>query len=412
MRIYILLVLLFFSLNQVSAQAVQIHKSKIRATTTSLSTGSKLTLNLTVLIEGLFDGSNMISDTITVELHDATSPSILIDTKIGILDAEGKGSFIFNNAVNGSSYFIVVKHKNALETWSGTPQAFISSTLSYNFTNNETQAYGNNMILKNGRYCLYSGDVNQDGGIDLSDLIATSNDNLDGTPGYYSNLETDINEDGGVDLTDLIYVSNNNLRGIGVMIPSEAPPSDSLSYEGHSYHIVLLGAHYWLKENLNVGTMLTGDQSQTDNGNIEKYCYGDDPANCDLYGGLYSWDEAMKYTTTPGAQGICPSGWHIPTIAELNTLNIAVSGDGNALKEIGQGTGAGQGTNTSGFSALIGGYFYFGGYYDSGISTDFWSSSENDIYTTNYIYLFSWSGDITLTINDKAYGYSVRCIKD
>ena len=94
-----------------------------------------------------------------------------------------------------------------------------------------------------------------------------------------------------------------------------------------------IGNQCWLKENLDVGTMVEGSQNQGGhNGVIEKYCYNDDPSNCQTYGGLYQWHEAMQSSTTPAVQGICPPGWHIPTLAELETLKNEVEGDGNALK--------------------------------------------------------------------------------
>ncbi len=62
----------------------------------------------------------------------------------------------------------------------------------------------------------------------------------------------------------------------------------------------------------------------TNNSSIEKYCYNDVPANCETYGGLYQWDEIMQYTTTPGVQGICPSGWHLPTGEEWKQMEMAL----------------------------------------------------------------------------------------
>lgn len=75
-----------------------------------------------------------------------------------------------------------------------------------------------------------------------------------------------------------------------------------------------------LAQNLNVGTRINGLQEQTNNGIIKKYCYGDLDSNCNVYGGLYQWDEAMQYVTTEGVKGICPTGWHLPTDAEWCTL--------------------------------------------------------------------------------------------
>jgi len=85
--------------------------------------------------------------------------------------------------------------------------------------------------------------------------------------------------------------------------------------DGKTYNTVLIGTQCWMRENLNIGTRIDGSQNQTDNGTIEKYCYDDLESNCDIYGGLYQWDEAMQYVTTQGVQGICPAGWHLPTDA-------------------------------------------------------------------------------------------------
>ena len=85
-----------------------------------------------------------------------------------------------------------------------------------------------------------------------------------------------------------------------------------------------------MAENLNVGTRINGSGSQTNNSTIEKYCYDDNEANCTTYGGLYQWDESMQYSTMPGVQGICPTGWHLPTDAEWTTLTTYLGGEGIA----------------------------------------------------------------------------------
>ncbi len=99
------------------------------------------------------------------------------------------------------------------------------------------------------------------------------------------------------------------------------PGLDSLFYEGRYYHTVQIFSQCWMKENLEAGTMIPGSQSQTNNGIIEKYCYANNQNNCTHDGGLYLWEEMMQYNlTTEGAQGICPSGWHIPTDNEWKIL--------------------------------------------------------------------------------------------
>ncbi|MEI7813122.1 MAG: FISUMP domain-containing protein, partial [Ignavibacteria bacterium] len=108
--------------------------------------------------------------------------------------------------------------------------------------------------------------------------------------------------------------------------------TSTVTYSGKTYHTVQIGSQCWLKENLDVGTMVNGSRNQINNGTTEKYCYDDKPSNCATYGGLYQWDEAMAYSTTPGSKGICPTGWHIPTDAEYQTLIASANNNSNVLK--------------------------------------------------------------------------------
>jgi uncharacterized protein (TIGR02145 family) len=188
----------------------------------------------------------------------------------------------------------------------------------------------------------------------------------------------------------------------------------TVDYFGKTYHAVEIGSQCWLRENLDVGIMISGTDTSKDNGIIEKFCYNDSIENCDKYGGLYQWNEAMQYTTTPKARGICPQGWHIPDYFEFETLSSIVDGCSNALKAIGQGTGDGTGTNTSGFSALLAGYrTHYGSFEDLSIGAIFWSSTE---FNSKYVYFASlyFAGNrINLkNSNFKDVGYSIRCIKD
>jgi uncharacterized protein (TIGR02145 family) len=185
-------------------------------------------------------------------------------------------------------------------------------------------------------------------------------------------------------------------------------------YGDFTYHTVQIGSQCWLEENMRVGTMIAGATDQTNNATLEKYCYDDIPTNCSWYGGLYQWDEAMQYVTTPASQGICPRGWHIPTYAEFQTFSSAVGGDGNALKAVGQGIGVGAGTNTSGFSAFLSGgrYFSDGHFYNLDYDVNFWSSTEYDSEVVRYMNLPGGSIYISLNNNYKASGYSVRCLED
>ncbi|MBI2416997.1 MAG: hypothetical protein HYV28_03695 [Ignavibacteriales bacterium] len=183
--------------------------------------------------------------------------------------------------------------------------------------------------------------------------------------------------------------------------------------DGRYYHTVQIGSQCWFKENLDAGTMLQGSENPSNNGIIEKYCHGNNANNCATYGGLYNWDEAMGYVLTSGVQGICPVEWHLPTSAEWDVLVSAVSSHGNAIKEIGQGTGSGAGTNTSGFSGLLGGYRYnYDGFMAIGSYAKFWSSTE---YSTTSAYFPSFVGTsdyFGLGSYYKSYAHSVRCLRN
>lgn len=215
-------------------------------------------------------------------------------------------------------------------------------------------------------------------------------------------------------LVILIGGCKKNENPIGTGDGNENNPT--VTYAGKTYNTVKIGEQVWLKENLDVGVMINSTSSgfqQTNNGIIEKYCYKNDSANCETYGGLYQWNEAMQYSTFYGAQGICPKGWHIPTLVEIQTLATKVNNDGNALKAVGQGSGAGAGTNASGFSALLTGFRSYGGGFGSlGSYAYFWSSTEHHAETANFLGLSSGGIGISFSINGKNDGFSVRCVQD
>lgn len=200
-------------------------------------------------------------------------------------------------------------------------------------------------------------------------------------------------------------------------IPHPCPGTQTVTYASQVYNTVQIGSQCWLKENLNVGDMILVTQSQSYNNKIEKYCYNNDVANCTKYGGLYLWEEAMQYVKTEKTQGICPTGWHIPSKAELHdTLNSFVKGWGNKLKREDQGLGVvGKGTNESNFSALLAGYRspdYGGRSYHLGAYTYFWSSTQKELDYFYFISLNYTNNAIDLSIYYTTSGFSIRCLKD
>ena len=144
-------------------------------------------------------------DTITVELHDGTTLA-LFTTTTAMLQTNGLVTATFSSAISGS-YFIVVKHRNAIETWSALPITISSATPTYDFTNLDTKAFGNNMILvEPGVWGFYSGDLNQDDVIDGTDAVDLFNDIENSA---FGDLATDLNGDGSVDNSDTILFFDN-----------------------------------------------------------------------------------------------------------------------------------------------------------------------------------------------------------
>jgi len=192
----------------------------------------------------------------------------------------------------------------------------------------------------------------------------------------------------------------------------------TVKYAEKTYHTVQIGDQCWLKENLDAGTMIKSEKAednQADNKIIEKYCYNNDPANCETYGGLYQWNEAMQYITDTvrnvGVQGICPAGWHIPTYSEFEALMEAVGRSGDALKAVAQETGK----KTSGFSALNAGERdgqdgKFRKLEGKWRETGFWSTLGGDLSTA--LIITGTYDNIKRSSYNKATGFSVRCIKD
>lgn len=209
------------------------------------------------------------------------------------------------------------------------------------------------------------------------------------------------------------------------------PGTTTVTYEGHVYHTTQIFSQCWMKENLNVGTMISGTLDMTDNGIIEKYCYNDIQDSCTKYGGLYQWGEAMKYNIQEGAQGICPPGWHIPTDEEWKVMEGATDskygiGDpewnktlihgfdaGKHLKATSGWNAGGNGTDVFGFSAYPdGGRFSQGFFTRVGYGNYWWTSSQYDEYDACHRFLKCYYPAVYRDFDLKIYGFSVRCLRE
>lgn len=213
------------------------------------------------------------------------------------------------------------------------------------------------------------------------------------------------------------------------------PGTPTVTYEGQVYNTIQIFSQCWLKENLNVGTMIMSPQNPDNNGIIEKYCVDNNPDSCAKYGGLYQWDEAMQYTTQQGACGICPPGWHLPTDEEWKLLAGAVDsqcwiGDnlwdepGNQYRGYDAGTNLkakngwdynGNGTDLFGFSGMPGGVHYTNGPFDHvGERGNWWTSTKGDGNGCTFR-LISENPGVFLAEIFLTWGYlhnSARCIRD
>ncbi|MBK8552064.1 MAG: hypothetical protein IPL53_13780 [Ignavibacteria bacterium] len=146
-------------------------------------------------------------DTISVELRNASAPFNLIESHQSIGGQGIAHQTFFSNAVNGSPYYIVVKHRNSIETWSGHVSSFSAGVLTYNFTTAANQALGNNMKQVGSLWSFYSGDVNQDDVVDLTDIVSVFNDAGNFVSGY---VNTDLTGNMFVDLSDITIAYNNS----------------------------------------------------------------------------------------------------------------------------------------------------------------------------------------------------------
>ena len=168
-------------------------------------------LYLNAIVEGIYNSTTnkMVKDTARVYLRSSTAPFSLVDSSKCYLDSTGYGVFYFSNAVNSVPYYIVVKHRSSIEVWSSTAKSFNADILSYNFTTGYNMAYGSNSVLIDNsplKYGFYSGDVNQDGQINLNDVVLIQNDVNLFKSGY---LASDLNGNNILELTDVIAASNN-----------------------------------------------------------------------------------------------------------------------------------------------------------------------------------------------------------
>jgi uncharacterized protein (TIGR02145 family) len=193
---------------------------------------------------------------------------------------------------------------------------------------------------------------------------------------------------------------------------------DSIAHEGYDYYIVQIGGLCWFAENCRY---LPSVSPSSEGSPTEPYYYvygyegtdvatAQDTTTYDTYGVLYNWPAVMT-------EGICPSGWHIPSDGEFTELTDFLGGEGVAggkMKEAGYdhwnspNTGA---TNSSGWTGLPGGYRASGGFYSDGYYGDWWSASEAGSGSWTRL-LSNYNGSVNRGTSFRDYGFSARCVRD
>ena len=173
--------------------------------------------------------------------------------------------------------------------------------------------------------------------------------------------------------------------------------------DGKTYKTVKIGDQEWMAENLNYQTG-------------ESKCYDNKPENCDKYGRLYVWGEAVT---------ACPDGWHLPNNQEFEDLKTLAGQKAGDIKKAGavlkSTTGwkdndgkSGNGTDGLGFGALPAGRYLssYDRFLIEGDFAFFWSSSEANSNFACRLYLNYYDESADVSYNIKDNGFSVRCVKN
>ncbi len=162
--------------------------------------------------------SGGVADLVSIELHEPGNYSNIV-YQIPDVDLNTDGSvIILIPEIYTGSYYITIKHPNLIETVSAMPVSFAGSLITYDFTSGVNMAYGNNLYeLASGVYGIFTGDVNQDGVINLLDREAINDAYLNTLQGY---LSEDLNGDGIINLLDRELANNAYLQTIQSVLPN------------------------------------------------------------------------------------------------------------------------------------------------------------------------------------------------
>ena len=237
------------------------------------------------------------------------------------------------------------------------------------------------------------------------------------------------------------YASQTIVLSFPQPCPGAATVTD---YDGNVYNTVQIGNQCWTRENLRVthysdGTPIPAG-GENDGSYMEPYYYDYSSSGIPLSerGYLYNWPAAMhgavsSYAVPSGVQGVCPTGWHLPSdeewilLTDYVSANYACGGNSdyiakalastawweNSSCECCPGDQSETANNASGFGVVpAGGYWGFVGFRFAGYEVGFFSSTQSGSYDATCSYLFYDYAAVNCVEYSKYLGFSVRCLRD
>ena len=386
------------------------------------------------LVNSGLSGNPIATDSIEALLYDTNDLYNPIERKKSLLSSSGYVEFTFPGYLTGGSYWISIKTRNAIETWSKTAVPFYENTY-YNFSglkqfpkvqtssiyfNNATQITTGGNVISSGGDSVVSRGVCWSTNTKPTTALSTKTSNGAGIGSFVSIIN-------GLSANTTYYfrayATNISGTAYGNEVSFTVPLGlgQFVDIDGNIYDTIAIGTQVWMKQNLKVAKYRNGDSIPTGLSNTTwqsatsgAYAtYNYQTVNDSIYGKLYNWYAVAD------PRGLCPTNWHVPSDQEWTTLENYLGGRsvaGGKMKEVGlthwasPNTGA---TNSSGFTGLPGGIRNNVGTYGLiGNYGFWWSATQSSTTNAYYRYLYPNLSSVGRQNVSKGSGFSVRCIKD
>jgi uncharacterized protein (TIGR02145 family) len=220
--------------------------------------------------------------------------------------------------------------------------------------------------------------------------------NIHKSDGTVVSIETSL-----IDSITYTTITQNN--GGSTVVIDTTGFGPGLYFDGHMYQTVVIGNQEWMAENLQNTHFANGDTIS------EWWSYNGNDSLINTFGRLYNW-----FVTTD-TRNVCPTGWHVPSGADFDTLTNFLGGNtvaGGPLKDtvLWQSPNTGS-SNQTGFSATPAGYKYVTGFYNLTLHTGFWTTTDDGVNAYSRDLHFD-NEMVTTGYNQKSDFMSIRCVKD